>query len=132
MQQGNFNPNWRQDKLGVSAPMAGSGDERELLRSGKDSVESHVRSRFDEKSSFLLMIIRQIGGGTKVIDDFVMNMDVGSQAIDGLARAEYIMARANMIATESMPFGLGRGYPGNNGKKHSVWNKQKARSDDGE
>ena len=131
MEKNHFNPNWRQDKLGVSAPMAGSGDERELLRSGKDSVESHVRSRFDEKSSFLLMIIKQIGGDTQVIKDFVMNMDVGSQAIDGLARAEYIMARANMIATESMPFGLGRGYPGN-GNKRPAWNKQKARSDDGE
>jgi hypothetical protein len=131
MQQSNFRPNWRQDPLGVSAPMAGSGDERELIRPGKDSTEAHVRSRFDEKSSFLLMIIKQIGGGTKVIDDFVMNMDVGSQAIDGLARAEYIMARANMIATESMPFGLGRGHPGN-GNKRPAWNKPKSRSDDGE
>ena len=128
-QQGN--PNWRQDKLGVSAPMSGFGDEKELIKPGKDSTEAHVRSRFDEKSSFLLMIIKQIGGGTKVIDDFVMNMDVGSQAIDGLARAEYVMFHANMIATDSMPYGLGRGYPGN-GKKRPAWNKQKPRSDDGE
>jgi hypothetical protein len=120
-------PNWRQDPFGVSAPMGNRGD-NEMLRPGKDSLETHVRSRHDQKSSFLLMIIKQIGGGTKVIDDFVMNMDVGSQAIDGLARAEHVMLNTSMIAAESMPYGLGRGQPGNG--KRQAWNKPKQGSDD--
>jgi hypothetical protein len=131
MQQGNLRPNWRVDPLGVSAPMGTAGGEKELIRPGKDATETHVRSRFDEKSSFLLMLIKQIGGGTKVIDDFVMNMDIGSQAIDGLARAEYIMFGANMISTESMPLGLGRGYS-SNGRKRLGFNRQKPKGDDGE
>ena len=134
MQQGNFrpnNPNWRQDPFGVSAPMGTSGGEKELIKPGQNPTETHVRSRFDVQSSYLLMIIKQIGGDTKVIDDFVMNMDVASQAIDGLARAEYIMFGANMISTESLPYGLGRGTPGN-GNKRQAWNRPKPRGDDNE
>jgi len=135
VQQGNFRPNsgggWRQDPLGVSAPMGASGGEKELMRPGKNPIETHVRSRFDEKSSFLLMLIYQIGQGTKVIDDFVQNMGVASQPIDGLPRAEYIMFGSNMISSESLPFGLGRGRPGN-GNKRSVWNKPKQGSNESE
>jgi hypothetical protein len=135
MQQG-FNPNpfrqnWREDKYGVSAPMGTAGGEKELIKPGQNATETHVRSRFDEKSSYLLMIIKQIGGGTKVIDDFVMNMDVASQAIDGLARGEYIMFGTGMISAESMPLGLGRGTLGN-GNKRQAWNKQRPKSEDNE
>jgi hypothetical protein len=131
MQPHEFRPNWRQDPLGVSAPMGTTGGEKELIKPGNNPIEAHVRSRFDEKSSFLLMLIKQIGGGVKVIDDFVQNMDAASQAIDGLARAEYIMFGANMISTESMPLGLGRRLP-NNGKKPFLWNRTMPKGNDGD
>jgi hypothetical protein len=134
MQQG-FNPNqgrpnWRQDPFGVQAPMGNFGN-NEMLRPGKDSLETHVRARHDEKSSYLLMIIRQIGGGCQVIEDFVKNMDVASQPIDGWARIEQIMLSTGMIAPDSLPYGLGRKRP-NNGDKHSVWNRSRQRTDENE
>ena len=134
MQQG-FNPNqlrqnWRQDQYGVSAPMGNRGD-NEMLRPGKDPLETHVRSRHDEKSSYLLMLIRQIGEGCKVIEDFVQNMDVASQPINGWARIEHLMYGTGMISPDSLPYGLGRKQP-SNGNRHPAWNKSKQKDDDNE
>jgi hypothetical protein len=93
--------------------MGSTGGEKELIRPGRDALETHVRSRFDEKSSFLLMIIKQIGEGSPVVDEFVRNMGVASYAIDGRARTEYIEFGTGMIAPETMPLGPGRGYSAN-------------------
>ena len=111
------NRRWNTDRFGVSAPLGGSGDEKELIRPGKDSIETHVRSRFESKSSFLLMLIKQIGQGTPCIEEFVQNMGVASQAINGLARSEYSMALARMLVPSSMPLGLGQTFPGDGHKK---------------
>jgi len=115
---------WRSDGTGVIAPFGGHGGEKELLRKGKDVVETMARGRLSPMEMSYLALAKSIAGDDKGTDQFIENMCMGSVGEYGFGRTEYNMGLTRMMVPSSMPTSHGMSgniaNRGNHNKKPNI------------